>query len=246
MIKFFRKIRQNLLTENKTSKYFKYAFGEIILVVIGILIALQINNWNTARQNDHIRDTLLVKLNGELDYNINRLNTITDLYTNILDKNIELYDTLIKGINQSNLEVYMNHTFFSASRLNLSSSTFEQMKNTGNLHTLSSDILLNAIEAYYKLCEREDHYIVEINKVVTQNTFNEINKGMTKAFLDYKVNGLAYALKKNGWLLDSESEEYAELRREFFLTNQYLNNILYRIDKIINESNNLKELIKKK
>ena len=53
MIKFFRKIRQNLLMENlsdeqvgKTSKYFKYAIGEIVLVVIGILIALQINNWN--------------------------------------------------------------------------------------------------------------------------------------------------------------------------------------------------------
>ena len=46
MIKFFRKIRQRLLTENKFSKYLLYAFGEILLVVIGILIALQINNWN--------------------------------------------------------------------------------------------------------------------------------------------------------------------------------------------------------
>ncbi len=46
MIKFFRKIRQRLLTENKFSKYLIYAIGEIILVVIGILIALQINNWN--------------------------------------------------------------------------------------------------------------------------------------------------------------------------------------------------------
>jgi hypothetical protein len=50
MIKFFRKIRQNLLIENKTSKYFKYAIGEIILVVIGILVALQINNWNEHHQ----------------------------------------------------------------------------------------------------------------------------------------------------------------------------------------------------
>lgn len=47
MIKFFRKIRQKLLTENKFSKYLIYAIGEIILVVIGILIALQLNNWNT-------------------------------------------------------------------------------------------------------------------------------------------------------------------------------------------------------
>ena len=46
MIKFFRKIRQRLLSENKFSKYLIYAIGEIILVVIGILIALQINNWN--------------------------------------------------------------------------------------------------------------------------------------------------------------------------------------------------------
>ena len=50
MIKFFRKIRQNLLMENKTGKYLKYAIGEIVLVVIGILIALSINNWNENRK----------------------------------------------------------------------------------------------------------------------------------------------------------------------------------------------------
>ena len=50
MIKLFRKIRQNLLMENKTGKYLKYAIGEIVLVVFGILIALSINNWNEARK----------------------------------------------------------------------------------------------------------------------------------------------------------------------------------------------------
>jgi len=50
MIKFFRKIRQNLLSENKFSKYLIYAIGEIFLVVVGILIALQINNWNEERK----------------------------------------------------------------------------------------------------------------------------------------------------------------------------------------------------
>jgi hypothetical protein len=49
MIKFFRKIRQKMLTENKFSKYLIYAIGEILLVVIGILIALSINNWNQER-----------------------------------------------------------------------------------------------------------------------------------------------------------------------------------------------------
>lgn len=57
MIQFFRRIRHQLLAEGKTAKYLKYAAGEIILVVIGILIALQINNWNTKRllKNDEKR-----------------------------------------------------------------------------------------------------------------------------------------------------------------------------------------------
>ncbi|WP_339614296.1 DUF6090 family protein [uncultured Winogradskyella sp.] len=76
MIKFFRKIRQNLLLENKTGKYFKYAIGEIILVVIGILIALQINNWNEQRkQNRNLRDVysnLMLDIKSDsVSYSIN-------------------------------------------------------------------------------------------------------------------------------------------------------------------------------
>lgn len=52
MIKRFRNIRHTLLNEGKTSRYLKYAIGEIVLVVIGILIALQINNWNEDRKEN--------------------------------------------------------------------------------------------------------------------------------------------------------------------------------------------------
>jgi uncharacterized membrane protein YgaE (UPF0421/DUF939 family) len=51
MIKFFRKIRQNMLTKNKTGTYFKYAIREIVLVMIGILLALQVSNWNQERKD---------------------------------------------------------------------------------------------------------------------------------------------------------------------------------------------------
>ena len=54
MIKFFRKIRQRLLTENKFSKYLLYAIGEIALVMIGILLALQVNDWNENKKNETI------------------------------------------------------------------------------------------------------------------------------------------------------------------------------------------------
>jgi hypothetical protein len=70
MIKFFRKIRQNLFYEGKTGKYLKYAIGEIALVIIGILLALQINNWNEGRkQNKNIEDLMTV-FESELEANI--------------------------------------------------------------------------------------------------------------------------------------------------------------------------------
>ncbi len=73
MIKFFRKIRKNLLIENKTGKYFKYAIGEIILVVIGILIALQINNWNEQRINQGKEQVILKALKTDFKANLNLL-----------------------------------------------------------------------------------------------------------------------------------------------------------------------------
>jgi len=67
MIKFFRNRRQNLIMENKTGKYLKYAIGEIILVVIGILIALQINNWNETQKHNKSRKTYTETLITDLE-----------------------------------------------------------------------------------------------------------------------------------------------------------------------------------
>ena len=65
MIKIFRNIRKSQLMENKTSIYFKYAIGEIVLVVIGILIALQINNWNEQRKDEVSTKLMLNQLKEE-------------------------------------------------------------------------------------------------------------------------------------------------------------------------------------
>jgi len=66
MIKFFRKIRQRLLMENRTGKYLKYAVGEIVLVVIGTLIALQINNWNENRITKNLTKSYLLNIKSDL------------------------------------------------------------------------------------------------------------------------------------------------------------------------------------
>ena len=75
MIKFFRNIRQNMIKENRASKYVLYAFGEIILVVIGILIALSLNNWNEDTKQIKEEEEILVSLKEELRNNIAILNT---------------------------------------------------------------------------------------------------------------------------------------------------------------------------
>jgi len=83
MIKFFRKIRQKKLSENKFNKYLIYAIGEIVLVVIGILFALQINNWNESRVANH-KQTLNLK---EL---VNSINNDLWSYERILNQNLKI------------------------------------------------------------------------------------------------------------------------------------------------------------
>ncbi|MFT5217508.1 MAG: hypothetical protein ACI83H_002647 [Glaciecola sp.] len=80
MIKFFRKIRYDLMEKNKTGKYFKYAIGEIVLVVIGILIALSLNNWNEKMNQGANFDKLIDALENEIIENIDEANYEIEWY----------------------------------------------------------------------------------------------------------------------------------------------------------------------
>ena len=83
MIKFFRKIRQDLLSKGKSAMYLKYAIGEILLVVFGILIALQINNWNEAQKGQRAEKTLILQLINDLAKDAESLETVIPL---LIDK----------------------------------------------------------------------------------------------------------------------------------------------------------------
>ena len=94
MIKFFRKIRQKLLSENKFSRYLIYAIGEIILVVIGILIALQINNWNENQKENKLEQKTLINLKKEFETNQNNLKAILENNKQLRDACFELTDMI--------------------------------------------------------------------------------------------------------------------------------------------------------
>ena len=92
MIKFYRKIRQNLLAEGKTGKYLKYVIGEILLVVIGILIALQVNNWNEKRKLKADELTLYTNLLGDIKKAYERNESIRNRITSYQDVHYQVYN----------------------------------------------------------------------------------------------------------------------------------------------------------
>ena len=91
MIKFFRKIRKNLLTENKFSKYLLYAIGEILLVVIGILIALSINNQNEERKERAQETVILKQLLGDFNSNLKQLDQKISFRRDFMNSSKQLF-----------------------------------------------------------------------------------------------------------------------------------------------------------
>ena len=96
MIKFFRKIRQKLIVENRFNKYLLYAIGEIVLVVIGILIALQINNWNEHKKVRKKATVYIDKIVNDLKVdtlNINKLILKVDKHKDNISKYYEYFNS---------------------------------------------------------------------------------------------------------------------------------------------------------
>ena len=134
MIKFFRKIRQNFLSEGKTGKYLKYAIGEIVLVVIGILIALQINNWNEDRKSESKKQGYYVQLLDDLNNDIvSAQNTIKEFSNHQKEYNdyLSLYDnerlTPVKAYEQiSKFSLISTPPIFNTN-------TIEALQNSGDI-----------------------------------------------------------------------------------------------------------------
>ncbi len=148
MIHFYRKIRKKLLTENRFTKYLIYALGEIVLVVIGILIALQINNWNELKklrlkeisqlksiQEDMMLDTTDIKFN--LTYH--RL---------FLRSEQELLDYMLSSGRVPNEEIKYEYALGISLLLILHESAFNNLRNN-NLNIMSSQKLKKEISNHY-------------------------------------------------------------------------------------------------
>ena len=138
-MKFFRKIRQQLLTENKFSIYLIYAIGEIVLVVIGILIALSINNWNEWQQQREKETIVLYDLKENLESNIQLLEKEMKRIKSS-NRSGELIYQLVKNGNTNELITPedWHRALLNGGKLILSQEGYESLKNNG------FDIIINA------------------------------------------------------------------------------------------------------
>ncbi len=131
MINFFRKIRQRLLTENRFSKYMLYAIGEIALVMMGILLALQVNNWNEQRKDRAAEQKLLIDLQEDLLVNIDRLNKDILLEQRTIDQ----ANKIIAHLDQrkpydSSLDAIFSEAIYSPDII-ISASSYESLRFKG-------------------------------------------------------------------------------------------------------------------
>jgi len=151
MIKFFRKIRKTLADDNKPLKYFRYAIGEIVLVVVGILIALSINNWNEERKSSKLEIKILKELNNDLKTNLAEVDETFNTTNNRQLSTVLIFDyfknkyPVDDSLKQAFEIINMDGLF------NVANTAYKFIENQG-VNTLSNDsIRIRITEMYERL-----------------------------------------------------------------------------------------------
>ncbi|MGB5238163.1 MAG: hypothetical protein WBM43_12745 [Flavobacteriaceae bacterium] len=186
MLKFFRNIRQNLLSENKFSKYLVYAVGEILLVVIGILVALQINQWKQEQDLKQLEKTYLKRLLIDLDHDVTNIEAaIADI-----DENQSIIKSFISSFNNaSNIDSLQKSmtAFFENGWLIFefvpSRNTYIDLSQTGNMKVITNTSLVNDIISYYGYITQ-----VEESNNVNKNWITPIDQAVAKETPAFEID----------------------------------------------------------
>jgi len=234
MIKFFRKIRYDLMEKNKTGKYLKYAFGEIILVVIGILIALSINSWNESRKNIEKKEILLKALKIEFTDNLKQLDTVL-YYDGKVLKSIRGFmkldpDNSLEMTNDSMPNWFQNSSFrWTYNPLN---GALRSGISSGEIHLIKNDTLSNLLFGWQDfVSDAKEGEVRTIEALIASKSITERHIRN----IDYR-NRYLTELGKSRFQSDYQSL-FRDPLFEDYLTERYLS-----MNELLNELN----LVKKK
>lgn len=220
MLKFLRKIRQRLLTENKFSKYLIYALGEIVLVVIGILIALQINNWNDLKKNEVLEQQLLASLLEEFQANLKILDNTILLNESIYEKSIKIGEFTgpsLENMPEKDLSLLMVGAFKYEPRFIPNLGTMNEMNNSGKLSLIADPNLRKAIAEWLsqlELVHNQESYVVS-RRDYSQDFF--IKYGNFRRHLDIIDDALLDAKPSK-----FPNNDFSFLQKQEFESNLYL------------------------
>jgi len=237
MLNFFRKIRQKLLSENKFSKYLIYAIGEIILVVIGILIALQINNWNENRKERESLNTIYDLVINDLESDLKNISEILKYNNN----KAPLLKHIIKG-NLSQNDYITNTKYYNliggSEDYNLKTKGYEQLRNF-NGSDFSSDEVQIKINDFY---EKYDTRLDALNEIALDDLKSNYNywKENFTWYPDYLIGK-----ESSGFIHYSiENKDYKNRVANYFFLNCGL--ISEALEEIMIEANKILTLLKEK
>jgi len=226
MIKFFRKIRYNLMETGKTGKYLKYAIGEIILVMIGILLALQVNNWNIDRINSNKEATILANIHKEFKVNKIQLERVVKTHQDAHSNTAKIINLFpLTSIPQPGVLDSLSHYMwnsFGGYTFNPSQTSINALINTSSFDIISNDELSNLLISWNDLVkdyqEEEkfakdfavNQYEVFFSKHFTWNlNFNKDSRNDLNALLSSEFD---YLIHNNYDLLDQILNTSGELK----------------------------------
>jgi Family of unknown function (DUF6090) len=161
MLKFFRKIRQDLVATGKTGKYLKYAIGEIVLVMIGILLALQVNNWNNERIRQQEEQAIIAQLIADLKESQKDLEKRITWETEMAQASAKVCHAFWKK-NPPNDSIF-KHMLRPLGSFTYSPTlgTARSLINSGNINIIKSDSIKNFITTYV---EKVDYKVQDIKR----------------------------------------------------------------------------------
>ncbi len=164
MFSFFKRIRKDLLNTGKVSRYLAYAVGEIFLVVIGILIALQVNDWNEASKREKMEIAFLQGLMADLTQDSLNFSTKLKWYEELVEKHrsylVRAYET------QKSYEEYLDVVgliSWDSENFIVQNVTYIELLNSGNLNIFQNKELKNQIISHYREYDKASKHITEFN-----------------------------------------------------------------------------------
>lgn len=164
MLKFFRRIRQSLIKEGKLKKYLFYAIGEILLVMLGILLALQVNNWNSGLKADQDQQKYLLALHEEFQNNLREINRNIKLCDSILVacKQIINHKQLLDTDIELRLAKANEKAFRFPPKFIKSPGILNELVNSGYLSKLNNQALRTQIQNWFSIIEKVEEEEIEL------------------------------------------------------------------------------------